>query len=64
MKKLSFFIFFIMAESTERELYGDLRAIYRLTEIQISSIFWIKLHRYNSVKETGTSHKVKISCQE
>ena len=27
VKKLSFFIFFIMAESTERELYGDLRAI-------------------------------------
>jgi hypothetical protein len=27
VKKLSFFIFFFIEESTERELYGDLRAI-------------------------------------
>jgi hypothetical protein len=37
---------------------------YQVTEIQISSIFWFKLHCYNSVKETGTSHYVKISCRD
>jgi hypothetical protein len=46
------------------------RALRRLTsnylpsEIQISSMLWIKLHRYNSVKETGTSLDVKISCRD
>jgi hypothetical protein len=54
-----------MAESTERALYDDLRAITGHQKSKsIFSLFLIKLHHYNSVKETGTSHNVKISCQE
>jgi hypothetical protein len=37
---------------------------YRASEIQISCIFWFKLHCYNSIKGTGTSHYVKISCRD